>query len=995
LARVGLHVALLGGLNVSADGTAIDLRLSRSERALLVVLLLHRGEVVSRSKLIDELWPEDPPPTAAHAVQVYVSHLRRDLGRDVVVTTGSGYAVNMAIVDLDILDFEEAARRGAGALREGRFPAAAQVLSDALGLFTGEPLTDGLDMPTVQAENVRLAELRLGALEDRIEADLAAGMGAEVIGELRGLCENHYFRERLQAALMAALFQAGRQVEALEAYADYRSRCVDELGIEPGASLQELHQVMLSGGAGLAPVAAAQAPLPVDRPPVAATDLVGRDEDVSSVCALLAPGGARLVTVTGPGGVGKTRLVLEAVRTAGTSYPDGVCWVPLAALTDPGQAAGAIARALGLREDTDEPLIDLVKATLDRRGILLILDNLEHLLPGIAAVVSDLLGAGPDIKLLVTSRTALRVEGEQRFVLRPLHVAPAQGPTTRISPAAELFAARARAVRPGLKVDADTLPVIDAIVAQLDGLPLAIELAAARTNLLALPALLERLDRRLTLLTAAGGTSDHHASLRGAIAWSVDLLDVPRRRALARLTVFRGGFSLEAAEAVADHDRSSDEPFVDVLGGLIDASLITAELTDSRDVSAGSGRYLILETIREFAAEMLSADELDGPLARGAHARYLATYFRDIRNRVLPVPANYAEGARLNAEHDNLRVAIEHARDIGAADLFADLVLGAAGWQTASGTVAEYRGWLREIAEHTEDARSRTQATTVLVFLSCWEGGFLQARSTLLDLIEEPAITQRHDWLTAVQAMLCFCLAITDCDAQMRDRLGQQAMNGANQSGDPHLSSFVLSTVGGAICVAGDLDLAKPWLREAITVAANQNEMWECAAACNLADAHVAGGQAAEAHEWAQYALDIPLMRLSPLYECIANDLLGAALIAMGRPEEARPYLLRALAYANWSNSDRQFMEILLRFAVLSSIAGDNETACLLTAAHHGWLQSEGEVQSGSSKRLQEAHLGHLESSWHAYEDRANGLDLGDLYAIVVSEPTRNVARSG
>jgi predicted ATPase len=535
-----MDFAVLGPLRIGGDGGEIEIPAAKQRSLLAVLLLSHREAAVPAERLIDVLWGEAPPQTAVKALQVYVSNLRRALGPDGarIVTRPGGYAVELAPGELDLERFEALTAAAAGARERGELGAAAAGLREALALFRGAPLSDAPLLGPAAAEADRLADLRVAALEELMDVELARGRHAAVTGELEALTAAHPYRERLHGQLMLALYRAGRQADALEAYRRARERLVEDLGLDPGRELQRLEAAILAQDPALdlaaAPAPAAPAPAPeLPALPVPATPLLGREDDLATAAALLAEPHVRLLTLTGPAGIGKTRLALELAHRSAPAFAHGAVLVPLAAVSDPALLAAEIGDALGV------PEADLTKA-LARREVLLVIDNFEHLLAA-AADLAALLAASPGTKLVVTSRAALRLAGEHELAVPPLPAAAS----------ADLFVGRARALDPRLALSAEDRECVERICERLDGLPLAIELAAARTKVLSPPAILSRLERRLDLLSA--GPRDAPArqqTLRAAIGWSYDLLDPEARELFARLGVFVGGWTLETAEAV-------------------------------------------------------------------------------------------------------------------------------------------------------------------------------------------------------------------------------------------------------------------------------------------------------------------------------------------------------------------------------------------------------------------------------------------------------------
>jgi predicted ATPase/DNA-binding SARP family transcriptional activator len=640
LPRQRLLFRVLGPLEV--EGGAGPLRLGgRKQRALLGLLLLHAGEVVSGERLVDELWGERPPATAATSLRNLVTQLRRLLGGETIVTRPPGYLLEVEPEQIDLPRFE----RLLAEARKAEPREQARLLREALALWRGPPLGGLAYERFAQDEIRRLEELRLEALEERLEAELALGQGVELVPELEALVQAHPLRERLRAQLMLALYRAGRQADALAAYQAARRTLVDELGVEPSPALQELQGAILRQEPALTP---APRPEPTaTRLPAQPTPFLGRARELAEVVALLQRADLRLLTLTGAGGSGKTRLALRAATEVAPDYPDGVCWVPLASLRDPTLVPASVAQAVAVKDERE------LAAWIGERRLLLLLDNCEHLLaaaPGLARLLS----ACPNLKLLATSREPLHLAGEREYLV----------PTLAEQDALELFRQRAHTAEPQ--------QTVLAICRRLDCLPLAIELAAARTKLLPPEALLQRLDRRLPLLT--GGPRDapeRQRTLEATIKWSYDLLDDSEQRLLGRLAVFAGGCTLAAAEQVCDAD-------LDTLQALVEKNLLRRD----------SDRFSILETIREYIAERAGrADEREGLQRR--HAEHFLAVAETMAR---------ADDQReiLIVELDNLRTALLWAIDVNDPELA--LRLAARGLAAAlfSASPTEARRWLED-----------------------------------------------------------------------------------------------------------------------------------------------------------------------------------------------------------------------------------------------------------------------------------------------------------
>ncbi len=650
-----MEYRVLGPIEVVQDGPPLSVQ-GKKPRALLALLLMRRNEPVPTELLIEDLWGDQAPATAANTLQVYVSQLRK-IVNDRVSREGSAYRLRVDPDELDAERFERLAEEGDAALRGRSFREAADLLAEGLSLWRGPALADLRYESFAQGAIARLEELRLVANENRIEADLGLGRHDQVIGELEALIAEHPARERLRSLHMLALYRAGRQADALDAYQAARQTLLDDLGLEPGPELRELEQAILRQDETLS-----RRPLPQSNVPVPASTLVGRRRELDQVTSALR-GPTRVLTLTGPGGSGKTRLAIEAANVLADELADGAFFVALDAIRDPALLLPAIAEAVAVKESGDRSLRESLAERLAGRQALLVIDNFEQLVEA-APVLSEVLEAAPGLSFLVTSRSALRVSGEQEYPLDPLD----------LEDAVALFVERARRADPRFALTDENAAAVEEICGRLDGLPLAVELAAARTKLLPPDAMLALLDERLDLLSrGARDLPERHRALRDTVAWSYDLLGPDEKTLFAQLSVFGGGFTLESAVAVCDAS-------LDGVATLLDDSLL------ERD----GPRFKMLETIREYALEQLAAEQEPDDVRRRHAEHFLKLAESD------PVPEQAAWLARMDAERDNFREALSWSLDTREASL--GLRLAAALWEFwwVRGYLAEGRGWLGE-----------------------------------------------------------------------------------------------------------------------------------------------------------------------------------------------------------------------------------------------------------------------------------------------------------
>ncbi len=647
---------MLGPFEVRADGASVDVPGARL-RALLVALALEPGRVVPKARLVDWIWGEQPPSDAANALQRLVSRLRKVLPVD---GRADGYRLVVEPDAVDAVRFE----RLVGQARNDDGAARVRLLREALALWRGDAMQDvgQQDSDAFDAAVTRLEALRLSALEDRFEADASA----EVVAELTDVVAAHPLRERLVAALMRALAAAGRDSEALALYQRTREALADAFGVDPSAELSAVHVALLRGELGRKAEPSRTTNLRAEL-----SSYIGKDSDVSAVSELV--GEHRLTTLIGPGGTGKTRLATETARTLIGDLPDGVWMVELAAIGADGDVAQATLAGLGLRDallgeaSTAEPADRLVAAIRDRE-VLLLLDNCEHVIEAAATLAHRLLGECRRLRILATSREPLGITGEALWHVEPLTLPELNASPTEIesSPAVRLLRERATAVRKELGTEA--LATMARVCRALDGMPLAIELAAARLRTMSLDQLANRLDDRFRLLTGGSRTAlPHHRTLRAVIDWSWELLSDAERVVLRRLSVFSGGASLDAAEHVCAD--LADDVF-DLLTALVEKSLLVVS-------GEGAPRYRMLGTIKEYSAQRLAeAGEVE--LAQRAHVACF-TELAETAEPYLRRAEQLEWLAKLEADHDNISAALRGA--IAAGDAQSSLRLAAAtGW---------------------------------------------------------------------------------------------------------------------------------------------------------------------------------------------------------------------------------------------------------------------------------------------------------------------------
>ncbi|MBO1418119.1 winged helix-turn-helix domain-containing protein [Streptomyces sp. FH025] len=696
-----VHYGILGTTTAHHDdGTPVPLGGARL-RALLTALALRQGRPVPADLLVDEVWDAEPPQDSSAALQTLVGRLRRTIGRERVGSGPAGYWLTDPATDL--ADFQRLSTEGRRALDDGNHALAAERLRAALALWRGPALAD---LPDRVGPAARLEAQQEEARRHRIAADLGLGRAAELVAELSELCERQPLDEPLQLLMLRALHGSGRTAEALRHYERTRRALADELGVDPGRQLQAQYAELLASSDPAPPAGifapdsaepAPQLPRPGGNLRGRLTSFVGRESDLAALRGKLTDG--RLLTLTGPGGSGKTRLSIEAGRAeqAAGRWPDGVWVAELAPLESPEAVPAAVVSALGLREIVLHSSSSMVAEVLDKRvedpvrrlvehcghrRMLLVLDNCEHLIQAAAELTDVLLAECPGLTVLATSREPLGVPGEAVLPVEPL-----PDPV-----ALRLLAERAAAARPGFDPRSDPEACAE-ICRRLDGLPLAIELAAARLRVMTARQIADRLDGRFALLTAGSRTLlPRQQTLRAVVDWSWDLLGKRERAVLRRLSVFAGGWQLEDAEAIcADGVEVAREEVADLLLSLVDKSLLVADLDDG-----SLPRYRMLETIHEYATERLAASAAE---RAATEARHLAHFRAVVATAGLDVhgPRQLHWLSVLDREQDNIRAALRRAIDLAAEQQALVLALGMSWYWSLRGYGLEARGWYNAV----------------------------------------------------------------------------------------------------------------------------------------------------------------------------------------------------------------------------------------------------------------------------------------------------------
>ncbi|MCU1360115.1 MAG: ATPase [Ilumatobacteraceae bacterium] len=805
-----LKVGLLGPVELRRDGERIALPGGKTTE-LLVRLALEAGRTVGTERLIDDLWGDDGVGTAKNTLQSKVSQLRRALGDPALVRGGaSGYSLALDPSAVDAIEVCRLAELTSTLLAAGDSGEAFRASSAALEMFRGETLVDAGEAEWMRPHRARLVEVHGQLIEDAIEARLDMGAAAELIGELEALVQFHPLRERIRGQLMVALYRAGRQADALRAYQAARTVLGDELGLEPSRELQRLEAAILAQDPALdlperpREEHEARSDARTGNLPAAVSSFIGRTTELGELSRLVAA--RRLITLVGPGGAGMTRLAVEVGEQVRSDFADGVWFIEFAPLKSGSDVSAAVATALGL-DDSDR-----LRTYVSQRRMLLLFDNCEHVLDDAAAVAATLLGAGPGVTIVATSRERLGAAGEMLYPVQSLDV----------DDAAELFVERARAG--GLPSDA--LAQTDAIARicdQLDRMPLALELAAARTRSLSLGEIVERVDDRFALLTGGDRTAAvRHQTLRGVVDWSYELLFSAEQRVFRYVSIFAGGFDLHAAESVCAGGETATADIIDLLGNLVDKSLVTVSHRD------GTIRYTMLQTLMDYGRQRL-VDAGEDADARDRHLRWMVQLAIAAESG-LRTSAQLQWVERARHERDNIRASMAWAVEQGNA---ADAIAIVAGFG-----YAWYIG-----GSIKEGLASITQALAIdgevpvdgLATAHAWAGWMTQlihgATPEAVDHVERALVIGRS------ASVRTFCLATVYASILRAFRgLGSEAVSAVDEADarldvepDRWAGAWIDWVRSGLVNKAGDPAAAAELLRKSL--AASTAEGDQCAAA--------------------------------------------------------------------------------------------------------------------------------------------------------------------
>lgn len=791
---------LLGNVEAKLDGRGLETGHAR-QRCVLVGLLVDVNRPVPADQLIDRVWADDPPHKARNALAAYLSRLRQLLAgtQDVQIMRGpGGYTLTADALSVDLHRFRHIASQA----RAAADPADAAALFDrALELWRGEPFAT-LDTPWVNGVRTALEAERLAVTLDRNDVALRAGRHADLLVELAATLQANPLDERLAGQLMLAQYRSGRQADGLDTYRQTRDRLVEELGVDPSPALREVHQQILDGDP-VHPISkpAARLVVSASRPhsdlPRRPTTFIGREQEVLGVTAALREG--PLLTLTGVGGVGKTRLALEAAGRDHERFKDGVWLCELAPLDDGAVVGHAVAAALTLQQrqglGIDETVIDYLRP----RELLLVVDNCEHVLDAAARLLEQVVRHCLGVSVLATSREALGVEGERILPISPL---PLEDATT-------LFADRARAGRPDFDPDHEPVGAVAQICRRLDGLPLAIELAAARMRAMSSLDVAQRLDGLRLLSGGARSAHPRQQSLVATIDWSYRLLDEPEQSLFMRLSEFAGGFDLGAAHGVCGEDGAIEDDTLELLTGLVDKSMVIAR------GGADRSRYGVLETLRAYGRDRLREKGIDDQCAM-RHA----VYFTELAERAAAGMHGADEQAwveRMLPDYDNLRAAFEHATADGDIDLALRLVTSLpelvhlrVGYESA--------GWAERTLELADAEHPLFPTAVGLAARGAWNrGDFSRARS--LATLAEGRVPRRGTGRNAFPADVLADVGVYEGDVHSALVYYDSEVARARRDGDPLRLVWTLYCVAICHAMLRTADAGLPAAEEALQVA--------------------------------------------------------------------------------------------------------------------------------------------------------------------------------
>jgi len=1005
----GLQIELLGPVEARVNGRPVALGGQRP-RALFAVLALMGGRVVATERLIDELWGEEPPARARDSLQMHISRLRKGLAEagadgDRLVSQAGGYLLDVQPGERDVDRWDAALSEARRERAEGQLELARAGIEEALHTWRGQPLGGVSTNSLLDAERARLEEERLGAIIEGIELDLDLGRHGELLGQLDALVIAHPFKEHLVELQMLALYRSGRQADALAAFRAVRERFVDELGIEPAQQLYELHEHVLKHSAELSvlehsaelssPAGTAPNPtLGAQRRPAAPSALgerglpvppnrtIGRGHDLDALGERLRAQSVRLLTLTGPGGVGKTRLAIEAARVVRADFPDGAHFVSLAALRGPEDVPAAIVKALGIIVLAGESADQATERFLAAKQLLLVVDNFEHVLAA-APFIGELLGACPALTVLGTSREPLALQAEECYPVSPLAL-PER--TARQDPealggvdAVALFCERARARDPDFHLDDGSAPAVAEICRRLDGVPLAIELAAARCGLLTPGEIAERLDLALAALGAgARDAPARQQTLRTTIDWSHDLLSAGERQCFANLAVFAGGATVQAAETITGST-------VDTLDHLVAKSLLVR-----RQHAHAPTRLGMLETIHAYATERF-ASTADRQTVRERHyLHYLALAERHGTERALWGASGKEHLARLDADVDNLHAALGWAIGQANAELALGLVAALGCYWVTRNRDADAVNWVDQ-AMNLPDAGAHPalRVSALRTKANClWQMGRGAEQPAVVATLEDIA-RRLGDPVILSQALQL--RADHEIDAErldVADAVADEALRWARSADDKW--EIAEASRGKAIAASSIADLRERVDRAASLLSDVGNVYQLADLLSGAAYAALCLGGDRDATEFAARATTIERVLDSRFLRMINSGNLGLAALLTGKTDTASHAFREELTLCRELVVRPVMFEGLRGMAAVAVVHGDTTRAATLVGAAdaHRYDKAEDPIEARLDATFFEpARTRCGTDAWNAAVREGSVLSFEDAIAYALEEP--------
>jgi predicted ATPase/DNA-binding SARP family transcriptional activator len=965
------RVRLLGAVGFGA-ATEVGVAGTRAT-AVLAMLALHAGSLVTTEQLIDGVWGEHPPPSARNALQVHVSGLRKvlthaglSLGtKPAIIGTSAGYTLNVAPDSVDALVAEWLLKLARLGLLRGQTGEADRQATQALGMWFGPELGGVGDARFAATERPRLRQLRLSLTEIAVDSWLASGRHAEVIALAEEALAESPFHEGLWRRLMLALYRSGRSADALAAFDRAAAALRDELGLDPGPELSGMQAAILRRDHSLNELVA-QTPVPTQgvtaeptrpvgppaserRPgvlPFETAKLVGRADEVLAIVAMLHTDGARLVTVLGPGGIGKTRVAVEVARVSEHGW--STAFVDLSSVDTVAAAMEEVVRSLG-RSGVGDDAIAEVAAAVDSQDMLIVLDNVEQIEPALGRALINILAAAPTVRLLATSRVALNIPAENRYPLRPM----------RESDAAALFSARARNVIPGFSLDDPTQSLVRAVCRKLDNIPLAVELAAARLRIVPMTGLERHLEGNLLALRGSRDAPDRHRTLRAAIAGSVAVLGGDTAAMLEKLSVFRGGFTLDAASSVIALD---DLATVEHLEQLIDSSLVVGPAAEDMLGESGAPRFALLEPIRQFLAESLAAGN-EAASTRDRHAAHYLHRFSDGDATIELDPSGHAVATDLA----NIDLAV---RALAASDGAAATRLLTAIYRRIAqlGRLPQLLDWAQAVLSGPalsplDDALLRSVRGRISYSVSVgWPIGaadFVDAVHALIRL-DVPSYT-------AIIGCTYCASHLVDCGQfDEATEIADHALRWGREVGEPVELNLGLTSAQYVARLKGDTDRALALGLEALDLMRRSRDRFGLASALSETVCTLVGiGRGGEAEVFAHEAEELVDDRDGPMIRSQIARAIGRARIGAGRYREAIGPLLELHRLEVLSG----FLESDVGWSALAIESVEPAVAATVLGAAQRMQAETGDpdampppaVGAGFEQRLQESHPDNVE----------------------------------